>query len=168
MLSLETEVAVVILQQRADAMSALDVFELDRIDKALDQLVAHPSNTKPPKWQVRDARANAAKVLKKRRAREVYRLDDEDLHEANRAEVEYAQQRLTGSTDTIESFGVLWWLRTTTSLADDQRSILYLLACGEDAVTLAARAGIPVKRMREEISRARRIARVAYDAEVGF
>ncbi|MBB4140416.1 hypothetical protein [Microbacterium invictum] len=157
-----------ILQQSADATSARDVFELDRIDRALDQLVAHPSNTKLPEWQLRDARANASKVLKKRRAREVYRLDDEDLHETHRAEVEYAQQRLTGDTDTVESFGILWWLRTTTSLTEDERSILVLLARGEDAMSLASLTGIPVKRMREQISRARRVGRLAYGAEVGF
>lgn len=169
MISLETEAAVVILQQRADVMSATsDVFELDRIDRALDQLVAHPTDTKPPTFQVRDALANASKVLKERRARDVYRMDDATLHERHREEVELAHLRAMPPLATKESSDILLWIASTPSLTDDERSLLFLLSQGEDAVTLAERTGTSVLRLREQIARARRVGRAAYDAEVGF
>ncbi|MFK0402736.1 hypothetical protein ACIQTT_10430 [Microbacterium sp. NPDC090225] len=146
----------------------MDVFDLDRIDRALDQILAHPANDAPAAFQVRDARANAAKVLKKRQTYTVYALDDDNLHVADRASVEYAARRHTDVGSETETFNIHWWMATTTALTDDQRSIIFLLADGEDAESLAARAGIPVARMREQISRARRVARLAYDAEVRF
>lgn len=169
MISLETEAAVVILQQRADVMSATnDVFELDRIDRALDQLVAHPTNTKPPIFQVRDALANASKVLKERRARDIYRMDDATLHEHHREEVELAHLREMPPLSTEGSSDILLWIGSTPSLTDDERSLLFLLSQGEDAVTLAERTGTKVIRLREQIARARRVGRAAYAAEVGF
>lgn len=154
---------MLMLQQRADANSAMDVFELDRIDRALDQLVAHPTNTQPPHWQVRDARSNAAKVLKERRSHDVYRLDDEALHESHRLEIELVQARDDVSTET---FDIVWWINMSPSLTDYQRVILRLLARGEDAVSLATRFGVSVAVMRSRISRVRRAGRVAYQLEM--
>ncbi|WP_313354538.1 hypothetical protein [Microbacterium sp.] len=160
--------AVAYLQQLTFRRTSTDAFDLDRIDRALDQILAHPDNTAPAPFQVRDARANASKVLAKRRTYAVYALDNDELRVADRASAEEAAQRQSGIDTGTETFDILWWIASTTGLTDDQRSIIFLLADGEDAESLATRADISVARMREQISRARRVARLAYDAEVRF
>ncbi len=168
MITPQVGAAVAYLQQLTFRRTSTDAFDLDRIDRALDQILAHPDNTAPAPFQVRDARANASKVLAKRRTYAVYALDNDELRVADRASAEEAAQRQSGIDTGTETFDILWWIASTTGLTDDQRSIIFLLADGEDAESLATRADISVARMREQISRARRVARLAYDAEVRF
>jgi hypothetical protein len=60
---------------------------------------------------------------------------------------------------------ILTWLETTPSLNSSQRQLLLDLAAGEDAVSIAARDGLPVARVQERISRARNVGWNAFQAE---
>ena len=94
MISLEVQAAVTTLQQRAK--TAHDVFELERIDRALDELNRNPLKTTDDRRQVRNTMRNAGKVLAHRK--ELLPLgstDDPRLYESvreramGRAEVGY-------------------------------------------------------------------------------
>ena len=159
MMSLEVQTAVRTLQQRA--VSAHDVFELDRIDRALDELTRNPQKTAEPQHQVRGAISNASKVLVRRKKRlPLGSSDDPDLHESAR---ERAFAFIEGGFDTAD---LRQWLDTTRLLSARERWILQALADGADAEMLSAWLNLPLARVRERISRARRVASAAYAREV--
>jgi DNA-directed RNA polymerase specialized sigma24 family protein len=149
--------AVAYLQQQSTRFG--DIYELERHDQALDEIVANLDRTAPTPFQTRSALANAAKVIRKRRAVRTFDSLDEPLPDGNLPDV--------GSVD--ESFALVeihQWLDTSPSLRPVDRRVLRELACGEDAESLAGRYGLPVARMRERISRARSACRMAYSREV--
>jgi hypothetical protein len=159
MMSLEVQTAVRTLQQRA--VSAHDVFDLDRIDRALDELTRNPHKTAEPQHQVRGALSNAGKVLVRRKKRlPLGSSDDPDLHESVR---ERAFAFIEGGFDAAD---LRQWLDTTPSLSTRERWILQALADGADAEMLSALLNLPLARVRERISRARRVASAAYNREV--
>jgi len=163
MISLEAQAAVSYLQQQTDSKkSAHDSFELDRIDRALDEITRNPDKTTPPRRQVRSARANALKVVRHHVALEAFSLDDPELHEHKRQQAEIAVQYGGG----IEDVEMREWLDHTPSLTDDERTLLHALADGFDAELIALARNLPIKRVRERISRARRAARRGYYLEV--
>ena len=146
MISLEVQAAVTTLQQRAK--TAHDVFELERIDRALDELNRNPLKTTDDRRQVRNTMRNAGKVLAHRK--ELLPLgstDDPRLYESVR---ERAMGRAEVGYDVVD---LLQWL-------------LRALAGGADAEVLAVILGVPVARVRERIARARRTAVAAYEREV--
>lgn len=159
MMSLEVQTAVRTLQQRA--VSAHDVFDLDRIDRALDELTRNPHKAAEPQHQVRGALSNAGKVLVRRKKRlPLGSSDDPDLHESVR---ERAFAFIEGGFDAAD---LRQWLDTTPSLSTRERWILQALADGADAEMLSALLNLPLARVRERISRARRVASAAYTREV--
>ena len=159
MMSLEVQTAVSTLQQRA--VSAHDVFDLERIDRALDELTRNPGKTAKPQYQVRGALSNASKVLIRRKCRlPLSSTDDPGLHESVR---ERAFAYIDGGFDTVD---LRQWLDTTPSLSTRERWILQALADGADAEMLSALLNLPLARVRERISRARRTAIAAHDREV--
>lgn len=159
MMSLEVQAAVRTLQQQA--VSAHDVFDLDRIDRALDELTRNPHKTAEPQHQVRGALGNAGKVLVRRKKRlPLGSSDDPDLHESVR---ERAFAFIEGGFDAAD---LRQWLDTTPSLSTRERWILQALADGADAEMLSALLNLPLARVRERISRARRVASAAYNREV--
>ncbi len=99
MLSSEAEFALIILQRRS--AQARDIFEIERMDRALDEIVRNPGNTSPAPFQVRSALANASKVLKERRAIVAIGSLDRDLDAATAIPV----IRTPGSTKSITSIG---------------------------------------------------------------
>ncbi|TJY69470.1 hypothetical protein E4J89_11150 [Arthrobacter sp. CAU 1506] len=162
MMSLEIQSAVSTLQQQSEVTRAsLDTVELDRIDRALDELIRNHTKTSQPLRMVRSARANALKVVKDRARQGLVSFDDPDLYAAKRAEAEAAS-----AYDPLAEFELLDWLDSTPSLTVHQRQLLKAVARGHDAESLACAAGLPVKRMRERISRARSAAFAGYIAEV--
>ncbi|WP_251146531.1 hypothetical protein [Streptomyces sp. CBG30] len=62
---------------------------------------------------------------------------------------------------------LLAWVNTEPNLTQAERVLLNELAGGHDAVSLADRQAVPLQRMRERVSRARRRARALWQAAVG-
>lgn len=152
-LTRQAEAALMSLYEQARRTS--DNFMLERIDRALDEIVRLHS-AESPKRQVRSAMANAYKVLRNRRQTVV-----PDTLEGCQTEIASSNR----GEDVIE---LKDWLRGTPKVTDRQRNLLGLLADDPDAVDLAALYRIPVPRMREQISRTRRAARAAYRNEVNM
>lgn len=161
MFSLDIQAAVSSLQQQTDVTkTSVDSFELDRTERALDELLRNPEKTGPSTRLVRSARANALKVVRSRAKHSEFSLDS-DLHVHKRAKAEAAV-----AYDPMAGFEVIDWLDSTPSVTTAQRRLLKALAAGYDAEFLAYAMGVPIKRVRERISRARRAAYSGYLAEV--
>lgn len=153
-----TSLAAVVYLQQHSTRSA-DIYELERHDRAIDEIVANLDRTTPAPFQTRSALANAAKVIGKRRSIRTYGSLDKPQPTGNLPDV--------GSDDgAYDLVDVFQWLATSPSLHSAERRLLHDLAAGEDAESLARRDHVPVARMRERISRARSAGRAAYRQEV--
>lgn len=162
MFTTEVQSALRSIQAQCDVTKAsTDTFELDRNERALDELVRNAANSAAPGRLVRSARANALKVVRSRAQLGEFSLDEADLHVSKRARAERAAMY-----DPIAELELLDWLAGTHSVTPAQRDLLQALALGHDAEYLACRMGVPVQRVRERISRARRAAHAGYVAEV--
>ncbi|MFF3620347.1 hypothetical protein [Streptomyces sp. NPDC002467] len=152
MLTKQARHALELLHGRA--VKTADAFDLERIDRALDEVLRLNSNA-PAAFQVRSALAHASTVLRERRAlAPAVPLDETDSY------------REPGTLD--EHFAVAdirAWLDTTETLTASQRTLLQQLSADPDPSDLAAERGLSVPRMREQISRTRRRARIAYTAK---
>jgi hypothetical protein len=134
------------------AHRSADNFELERIDRALDEIV-RLNSSQPPDHQVRSAMANASKVILGRRKI------------APSVSLESLSERTAGgSQEPVIDLSL--WLRDTKRITEQQRRLLALIAGTDDAATIAASYSIPATRMREQISRARRAARAAYRSDM--
>jgi len=151
MFSSEAQSAYLTLQSKA--LAAEDGYTIDRAERALDEILRNAGNTNPPAHQVRSAWANAGKVLdNRRRLVSQVPLDTPGLHIAE----------ADGAYDAVE---VLDWLDRAAVSASDL-IVLRSLALGADAATLADEEGVPVQRVRERISRARRAGSADYQSSV--
>jgi hypothetical protein len=159
MLSTQAQSAVRALQARA--LATADSYQLDVTDRALDELIRNPGSQRPAAFQVRSARANASKVVRARR--QVF--DQEVLRNRNLRPGVHRQERLVQSPDEAPG-DALDWLTQSPSLTNGQRRILLDLADGHDAQTLSTRDQVPLARIQERISRARRIGWEAYQHEM--
>lgn len=158
MLSAQVQSAVRTLQSRA--LATADSYQLDVTDRALDELIRHPQSDEPAAFQVRSARANAGKVVRTRR----HAYDQGILRNRTSRPGVHRQDRLTVEADEA-AVDALDWLARTPSLTDSQRRILSDLAEGHDATTLSIRDRVPLSRIQERISRARRVGWAAYQHE---
>jgi hypothetical protein len=147
------QAATALVSLYAQARRTNDNFDLDRIDRALDE-VARLNSTEPPPHQVRSAMANALKVMTRRR--EIAPCESLDAPGAD----------LGVKTGQEEAVDLRAWLRDTKRITEQQRRLLTLLADDYDSEAIAALYRIPTPRMREQISRARRAARAAYDGDI--
>jgi hypothetical protein len=147
----QAQAALIALQARA--RHTTDIFVLEQIDRALDEVV-RLNSTQPPAFQTRSAMANAGKVLRRRRSIvPVISLANPQLGKLGIRDPQIAVVELR------------LWLQTTSALPEGQRGLLTLIMdCDADAV--AAELGVSPARMRERISRARRAAFIAYTREV--
>jgi len=155
MLSTQVQSAVLALQARV--LVTDDSYQLDVTDRALDELTRNPSSPRPGAYQIRSARANAAKVIRARR--QVYYqgvLRNRDVRPGVHRQERLAQPSDEAAIDTLD------WLARTSTLNDKQRRILSDLAEGHDAHTLSVRDRVPLNRIQERISRARRVGWDAY------
>lgn len=159
MLSTQVQAGVRCLQARA--LTTADSYQLEVTDRALDELIRHPGSRHPAAFQIRSARANAAKVVRSRRTR----YDQAVLCNSEPRPGVHRPERLCLYPDEA-AVDVRDWLVRTTSLTDGQRRILSDLADGHDATTLSIRDHLPLNRVQERISRARRIGWAAYQQEV--
>jgi hypothetical protein len=152
MFSSQAQSAYSTLQSKA--LSADDGYILDRLERALDEIIRNPQNAAPAPFQVRSAWANAGKVIDSRRKlAPQFSLDGPGLNEPTEVDARYG---------AVEIFA--WLDRAAVSKAD--RRLLRALAGGADATALAETAGVPVQRIRERVSRARRVASRDYRTSV--
>src|SRR5262249_6067285 len=112
-----------------------------------------PDRTDPSSHQVRSALANAAKVIKNRR-----RL-------ARQESIDSLGIEPVGEDGGFDTVAVMDWL-DKAPVSIDVRTILRGLADGSDADCLAGSGGVDLRRMRERISRARKLAAATYKATV--
>lgn len=147
MINQPVEAAVIALQKRA--LATRDLYELDRIDRALDELLRNPderASAASAISRVRSALGHAYETIESRRKiAPLIVLDDHTDRCSDDPGYRIAE--------------IILWLRTEPTLATSDREILCHLADGEDAKSLAEWHGLPVARMRERISRARRNGR---------
>jgi hypothetical protein len=151
--SLTGQAQAALMRLYEQAKHTTDNFALERIDRALDEII-RLNSTDPPDRQVRSALANAYKVIRDRRQT----VSSESL-EARQADV----ASLGGDEDVID---LREWLRGTPHVTGRQRDVLTLLADDHDATDIAVFYNIPTSRAREQISRARRAARAAHDNDM--
>jgi hypothetical protein len=143
----QAEAALIRLYEQAKRTT--DSFDMERIDRALDEVVRLNSSS-PPEQQVRSAMANAYKVIRDRRR--IVSLESIEAVQIDIAPTNWAEEVID-----------LWeWLRGTPHVTTSQRNLLMLVTDDHEPADLAAHYRIPVARMREQISRARRAARTAY------
>ncbi|MEV6129384.1 hypothetical protein AB0M05_21565 [Streptomyces violaceusniger] len=140
--------AVTTLQR--SAMYTQDIYDLERHERALDELLRdHEFTSGSAQHRIRSAKGHAFEVLERRKVIAPCVTVHAVTHEPGYTEPGFYQ--------------VEWldWIRTEPTFNLIDRTILRSLAVGEDAETLAARHNLPLPRMRQRISRARRVARQA-------
>ncbi|SFC60096.1 hypothetical protein [Streptomyces aidingensis] len=142
------EAAVITLQRRA--MHTRDSYDLERSERAIDELLRDPENPSgSARHRIRSARGHAYEVLERRKAIAPRAIMHAGMTEPSCTEHSFSR------TEWLD------WIRTEPTFNLIDRTILHSLAVGEDAETLAARHNLPLPRMRQRISRARRVAREA-------
>ncbi|MEU7990099.1 hypothetical protein AB0B56_35070 [Streptosporangium canum] len=153
MLTEQAHDALLALYTRASKTS--DNYELERIERALDEII-RLNSTDPVPFQMRSALAHAGQLLRERRGLALFApLDDIEPHrEPGRCEVRFAVVDIS------------MWLQMTSALTENQRQLMSRLISEEDVTVIAEDHGLVPARMRERVSRLRRIARTAYAAEV--
>lgn len=164
MLSQPVLVAVSQLQQQA--IQATDLYEIDRIERSLDEILRNPANLDPAPFQVRSARSHAHQVLQDRRRITGARVPT--IVDTNGVET-YDPGVVRGFSEVEAGYDVVefeMWLATTPSLSARERALLRSLGDGEDAASLATVHDRSVTIMSQRLSRARGVGRKAYHAEV--
>lgn len=153
MISNPVEGAIAALQN--SALDTFDTYQLDRIDRALDELLRNPSDeSTPAKYRVRSAMGHAYEALERRKV----------IAPCSSLSAEHTDGEATDQGHLLVE--VLDWLRTQPGIPQSQRALLQALAHGEDAESLARREELPVARVRERISRARGKAHKLWKASV--
>jgi hypothetical protein len=147
--------AISLLHQRQSRATQANTIE--RFDRALDELVRHPSRSGDPQKLANAAWGNAGKVVRDRSRRVIpYESDQHDWCTPHTDPYEAAAQRYFVSR--IRRF------LDRAPLPPRCRPILRALADGSEAQDIAAAAGIPVARARVRISQARAQAREKWKA----
>lgn len=152
MLTEQAQRALNLLYRRANRTH--DAFTLERIDRALDEIV-RLNSTAPAAFQVRSALAHAGAVLRERRV----------LAPAISLSATDSYGEPAALDDQFAVTDIRVWLQTTNALTASQRTLLHQLSVEPDPAELAAERDLTLPRMREQVSRARRRARTAYAAE---
>lgn len=144
MFSPEAESAYLALQR--EAIATRDTYELDRIDRALDEILRNPLRSSPAAFQYRSAMAHAAQVIADRRR-------TAPIVSPGSAGVEHA----TVEPGFAEVEASLWI--EAMPVPDRDRAILHGLAADVPMEDLAPAYRLTVPRMREAVSRVRARAR---------
>lgn len=145
MFSPEAESAYLALQSKA--MVARDNYELERIDRALDEISRNPLNSRPAPFQYRSAMAHAGQAIEDRR-RIVLLIPAFDGLRIEPGAVEAGYGEIEDSL----------WVEAMPLKARD-RAVLHTLVADVSVEELAPVHGLTVQRMREAISRVRARAR---------
>jgi len=148
----QAQAALLALYEKASRTT--DTFQLDQIDRALDEII-RLNSTQPPPFQVRAALAHGSAVLRNRaRIAQVVSLDSPRCPDP-------------GAQDTdIEAIHLREWLRNSRGISEAERQLLTRLAEQDDSQAIAAEYGVAPARIQERISRARRPARTAYATDM--
>lgn len=158
MISKEAQQALISLQRRASTTG--EVYFQERAERALDEVIRNHPKGSPAAFQIRSAWANAGKAIAHRHA--IVPVDSLD-HEAERYSFAQEPAITDGGYALVD---LLQWIHSTSALTDRERRLMLALADGEDAESIASTSGVPIKRVRERISRVRKVARAAYNLEV--
>ncbi|MEU4166183.1 hypothetical protein AB0F46_04755 [Streptomyces sp. NPDC026665] len=151
MISHPVEGAIFALQKRA--LDTCDTYQLDRIDRALDELLRNPcDDCTPAEHRVRSAMGHAYEVLERRKMI------------APSISLGVLSTEHGAADQGYPLIEILEWLRAEPGIPQSQRVVLQALAHGDDAEALAARHGLSLLRARERISRARKQARQLWAA----
>ncbi|MFI9366630.1 hypothetical protein ACIG5E_37110 [Kitasatospora sp. NPDC053057] len=150
-MKISDEVVAAIDALQTQAMRTSDVYQLDRIERAIDELLRNPGDDKTPaRHRVRSALAHAYELLQRRKE-----IAPQGELCPERESVGYTEQG-------YHQVELLELIRVEPSFKHADRVILGYLVRGADAVTLAEKYSVPVPRMRERISRLRCNARKAW------
>ncbi|MFF2142239.1 hypothetical protein [Kitasatospora sp. NPDC058190] len=150
-MKISDEVVAAIDALQKQAMRTRDVYQLDRIERAIDELLRNPGDDKTPaRHRVRSALAHAYELLERRK--EI----------APQGELCPERESVGYTEHGYHRIELLELIRVEPSFKDADRVILGYLVWGADAVTLAEKYSVAVPRMRERISRLRRDARKAW------
>jgi hypothetical protein len=140
--------AIALLQARASFYESRDHWRTEQAEEALNLLLAQPERQGDPKYLVRNALADARKKLSRRA----------EILNLHGSEIDWLEE------ETSDDFAGLLIETTdflTHCLDPADRALLELACCGEAADAIATRFGLPIARVREELSRARARARGA-------
>ncbi|MFF3060174.1 hypothetical protein [Streptomyces sp. NPDC057909] len=137
--------AVRTLQEQA--LRIRDSYELDRIERALDELLRNPAGSTPAAYRSRSALGHAYETLERRKAI------------APQTELEVSGQEPGYDEGAFHEIEMMAWLCVEPGFKERDRKLLIDLALGHDTETLAERDGISVVRLREHVSRCRKRAR---------
>ncbi|MBF6547612.1 hypothetical protein [Nocardia brasiliensis] len=137
------------------ARKTRDNFDLERIDRALDEII-RLNSSEPAPFQTRSALAHATAVVRHRR----------ELAPTNPLDGLLPNQEPGRIDDSFPIVELTLWLQTTPTLSTEQRQTLFRLINDPDPVELSATWNIPIPRARERISRIRKYARHAYLQEM--
>ena len=146
MMSETIAAAISDLQKRA--LRTTDLYELDRIELAMDEILRHPEDDHvPSKHLTRSALGHAYETLKRRK----------EIAPRTEMCTEYDEPGYVerGFHDTE----ILECILVEPTFKRPDRAILLALALGADAEILAGPCGMSIPRMRERISRVRYSAR---------
>ncbi|MGB9894275.1 MAG: helix-turn-helix transcriptional regulator [Candidatus Saccharicenans sp.] len=152
MMTKDVQEAMLILYRYEQNLRDKNVYMLDKIDRALDQLSRNPNKTGDPEKMVRSALGNAATVLKNRKNKCF-----EEQH--GPGEVFFSSLDEAGHI-SIEVRDFL----NHPSLSKSDREILFYLMEDKDAREIAKTKGISVNLARVHISRVRARARKLWGA----
>jgi hypothetical protein len=149
---IETEAQSALCALYAKCAATPQDYWQQRCERALDECLRNPLRATPWMHQVRNALANAKKVLDQR----------DKIVQAVPFDDAVADTYTPTTSDGYAAVDLLLWLERTDGISAPERAILRDLAAGEDAESLADRANVPVTSMRQKISRARSSARRAW------
>ncbi|MCQ8193146.1 hypothetical protein [Streptomyces rugosispiralis] len=140
-------VVTAVQQLQSQALRTSDAYGLERIERALDELIRKPQVDQPTPFLIRSALGHAYETIERRKAI------------APHAELPIGGQEPGCIETAYDEIEMCAWVSAEPGLKDTDRTLLTQLVRGRDAVTLAEQEDVPVARMRERISRCRRQAR---------
>lgn len=151
-LTRQTQAALLALHDMASRTT--DTFQLDRIERALDEII-RLNSIEPPPFQIRAAMSHASAVLRNRaQITPVVSLESPRCPDRGTPDFE------------MEAIDLREWLRSTRGLGENERQLLTLVADHDDSQAVAAEYGVALARIQERISRARRAARAAFATDM--
>lgn len=137
------------LYQRLARTQSFNQWETDRAEEALTELVNNPDRSDPPAHQIRNALSNASKKLRRRSEMDAYFFPN----------LQFGIDRAVPH-DSVEN--ALDIASVLSRMPRAERRLLELAASGAESDDIAVELGLPVQRVRERLSRARRRARTLW------
>jgi DNA-directed RNA polymerase specialized sigma24 family protein len=134
------------LYRRIARTQSFNQWQTDQAEEALNELVNNPDRSDPSAFQVRNALSNASKKLQRR----------SELDERFFPSLSFGLDRAVRDDAAEHRLDIVVVL---SRIQSSERNLLELAATGADAYDIADEVGLPVQRVREQLSRARARAR---------